>query len=311
MRVLLTGATGFVGEHLVRLLASNKATIYGTYLLEPSPLSAVLLRCDLRNDQQVRAVVREARPERVFHLAAISKPSESLKHFKEVYDTNFWGTYNLLESLRELVPKARVLVVGTGQCYGGLQSKTMPITEDWAFAPPNPYALSKAAADMLAGQYHSRFGMHIIRARPFNHTGPGQPRGFVCSDYAHRVAEIELGRQEPVVSVRDARVERDFSDVRDVVRAYDLLLKKGVPGQAYNVASGYSISVRDIVRLLAAQCTRRLRISEVRERVRAENISCLRADNRKLRRATEWKPAYNMRQTLVDLLEFWRETLGK
>jgi GDP-4-dehydro-6-deoxy-D-mannose reductase len=251
-------------------------------------------------------VIQEARPERVFHLAAISKPSESLEHFKEAYDTNFWGTYNLLESIRQLAPKARVLVVGTGQCYGNLKDKKSPIREDRAFSPPNPYALSKAAADMLAGQFHSRFGLHVIRARPFNHTGPGQPRGFVCSDYAYQVAAIESGRQEPVISVRDARTERDFSDVRDVVRAYHLMLQKGAPGEAYNVASGCAISVREIVRMLVADCKRPVRVSLQREQNRPENIFRLLADNRKLRRTTGWKPAYNMRETLHDLLDSWR-----
>lgn len=312
MRVLVTGATGFVGGHLVQLLASQKVKIYGTYLLERRrPLaSGTLLRCDLRDYQQLRTVVQETRPERVFHLAALSKPSESLEHFKEVHDTNFWGTYNLLESVRELAPKARVLVVGTGQCYGEQKKKT-PITEDRAFSPPNPYALSKAAADLLAGQYHARFGMHVIRARPFNHTGPGQPQGFVCSDYAHRLAEIELGRQEPVISVRDARTERDFCDVRDVVRAYDLLLQKGAPGEAYNVASGRAISVQEIVRMLTAECRQSVRIMLQRQQNRPENIARLRADNHKLRRATGWKPAYNMRQTLRDLLDGWRTSLQK
>src|SRR4029077_1615501 len=132
----------------------------------------------------------------------------------------FWGTYNLLEAVRKVAPKARVLTVTSGQCYGSVKQSELPVTENQAFAQSNPYALSKAAVDMLAGQYYSRFGLHIVRARPFNHTGPGQAPGFVCSDLARQVSAIELGLRRPVVCVGDLRAERDFTDVRDVARAY-------------------------------------------------------------------------------------------
>ena len=253
MRVLVTGATGFAGQHLVKLLLSRGYTVYGTYLLPPDKwkFDAALFRCDVRDAARLRRVVRKVRPSRIYHLAGQSSPSRALEDFQGAFDTNFWGTYNVLEAARHAVPRARILVVGSGQCYGQVQASALPITEEQPFAPPNPYALSKAAADMLASQYHSRFGVHVIRVRPFNHTGPGQQQGFVCSDYARRIVASEFGRGRAVVRVRNPQVRRDFSDVRDVVRAYALLLEKGKPGEAYNVASGKAISVRQIVLSLA------------------------------------------------------------
>lgn len=311
MRVLVTGATGFAGQHLLRLLHSLEHSVFGTYLSGPneSGLDAALFQCDIRDQSRVRAVVREVRPARIFHLAGQSSPSRSVTDFRNVFDTNFWGAYNILEAVRELVPNARVLIVGSGQCYGQVKASKQPITEDQMFAPPNPYAISKAAADLLAGQYHSRFGLHIVRARPFNHTGPGQQQGFVCSDYARQIAAIELGYAPPVVRVRDPKVRRDFSDVRDIVRAYELLLEKGKPGEAYNVASGQPISVGRIVGSLVSLCSRPIRVVPLRHRLSFADLSTLCGSSRKLRSATGWKPAYDMRQTLKDLFGYSKTAL--
>jgi len=308
MRVLVTGATGFVGQHLVRLLLSFGQSVSGTYLTPPQEwdLKAGLLHCDIRDADRVRAITRQIRPSRIYHLAGQSSPSQSLADFRNTFDTNFWGTYNLLEAARQVVPKARVLVVGSSQCYGRLKPSRLPITEDQVFAPTNPYALSKGAADMLAGQYHSRFGLHVVRARPFNHTGPGQQQGFVCSDYARKIAAIELKHGRAVVRVRDPQVKRDFSDVRDVVRAYELLLEKGHPGEAYNVASGKPFSVRQIVSSLVSLSSRPIQISAVHRRLCSADVATLYGSNRKLRRATGWKPAFSLRQTLADLFDYWK-----
>jgi GDP-4-dehydro-6-deoxy-D-mannose reductase len=310
MRVLVTGATGFVGQHLVRLLLSLRHSVYGTYLSQPPEwvFDVPLFRCDIRDAARILTVTREICPDQIYHLAGHSSPSQSLEDFKNVFDTNFWGTYNVLEAARQAVPKARVLVVGSAQCYGPVKASRLPIAEDEVFAPPNPYALSKAAADMLAGQYHSRFGLHIVRARPFNHTGPGQQLGFVCSDYAHQIAVIEAGSGQecPIIRVRDPQVRRDFTDVRDVVRAYVLLLQKGKQGEAYNVASGRLISIKEIVVLLASLSSRPVHISARRQRLRPGDVPILYGSNRKLRRATGWKPAYNIDKTLRDLFDYWK-----
>jgi len=307
MRVFVTGATGFAGQHLTRLLLSRGHEVYGTCLSAPAEwdFDAKLFRCDIRDAALLCSAIQDVRPGRIYHLAAQSSPSQSLAQSRGVYETNFWGTYNLLEAARQVVPRARVLVVGSGQCYGNNQ-KNGPVNESQPLAPPNPYALSKAAADMLAGQSYSRFGQHVIRVRSFNHTGPGQQEGFVCSDYAKRIVTIELGNERPLLRARDLDRRRDFSDVRDVVRAYELLIEKGQPGQAYNVASGRSISVRQIIQLLVSFCSRPIRISARRRARSSGDIPTLYGSSRKLRRVTGWKPAYNIRQTLGDLFEYWK-----
>jgi GDP-4-dehydro-6-deoxy-D-mannose reductase len=307
MRILITGATGFVGQHLVRLLLSRKQDVYGTYFCAPAEceLAAKLFSCDVRDADSVRTVVSQTRPQQIYHLAAQSSPSQSLEQTRDFYETNFWGTYNLLETARQLVPKARILFVGSGQCYGEAGNRKA-LTESAAFAPPNPYALSKAAADMLAGQYYFRFGLQVIRTRPFNHTGPGQQLGFVCSDYARRIAAIDLGDERPVLRIRDSLARRDFSDVRDVVRAYQLLIEKGKPGEAYNVASGRLVSVKEITSILVSFCSRSIHVSEEHRPSHRGDISNLYGSALKLSRATGWKPRYNIRQTLRDLFEYWK-----
>lgn len=312
MRVLVTGATGFAGQHLVRLLLSREYEVYGTYLSGPSEweFEATLVQCDLREANRIRDSVDEIRPQHIYHLAAQSSPSQSLENPRDVYETNFWGMYNLLEAARQFVPNAQILVVGSGQCYGEAV-KGKALTESMALAPTNPYGLSKAAADMLAGQYHSRFGLHVVRARPFNHTGRGQQEGFVCSDYARRFATVELGEGRPAIRVRDSGKRRDFTDVRDVVRAYELLMKKGRPGEAYNIASGRSISVGEIASMLASFCSRRVHLSDEEQPARSGDVSNLYGSSVKLRRTTGWKPRYNMRQTLRDLFEYWKLRLNR
>ena len=217
---------------------------------------------------------------------------------------------NLLDAVRESAPKTRVLLVGSGQCYGNVAAARLPVTEDQPLAPYSPYAGSKAAADLMGYQYFRTWNLHVIRARPFNHTGPGQPPQYVCSDLARQVAKIDAGLCHPVLEVGNTRVQRDFSDVRDVVSAYELLLECGQSGAAYNIASGSGVSIAQIVRLLRPFCRVPFKVEVQQQRLRAGEIPRLYGSNRKLRRDTGWKPEYSLPLTLKEVYSYWRTTLA-
>jgi GDP-4-dehydro-6-deoxy-D-mannose reductase len=302
-----------VGQHLLRLLGERRHTIFATYLVAPGselPAHVELLACDMRERNQIGEVLRHAQPQHVYHLAGLSSVTRSFGESRQVWNTNLGGAMNLLDAVRETVPKARVLLVGSGQCYGNVAARHLPVAEDEPLAPDSPYAGSKAAADLLGYQYFRSWNLQIIRARPFNHTGPGQPPQFVCSDLARQVAEIEFGLRPPLLQVGNTRVKRDFSDVRDVVRAYELLLERGQPGAAYNVASGHSVSVAQIVRHLRAFCRRPFRVELQHKRLRAGEAPSLYGSNRKLRRDTGWKPEYSLSHTLKDVYAYWKRALA-
>ncbi len=313
MRVLATGATGFVGQHLLRLLASRGHTVFATYLVPPPeelPIAVEPLACDMRERSHVAEVLRHAQPQHVYHLAGLSSVTKSFTESRHVWNTNLLGAMNLLDAVREAAPKARVLLVGSGQCYGKVAVARLPVTEDQPLAPDSPYAASKAAADLMGYQYFRSWNLQVIRARPFNHTGPGQPPQFVCSDLARQVARIDAGLSPPLLRVGNTRVQRDFSDVRDVVSAYELLLERGQPGAAYNVASGHVVSVAQIVRLLRPFCRRPFHVEVQQQRLRVGETSRLYGSNRKLRRDTGWKPEYSLSDTLKDVYTYWRTALA-
>jgi GDP-4-dehydro-6-deoxy-D-mannose reductase len=312
MRVLVTGATGFAGRHLVALLRARRHQVTGTFRTpgKAGSLSGSQTECcDLRDFTAVRRVLEQAQPERIYHLGAFTSVRQSLEDPRAVYEVNFWGTFNLLQAVREVAAASRVLIVGSGQSYGSVRPGELPIRETQAFAPEGPYAASKAAADALAYQFFRSFGLKVVRARAFNHTGPGQSAEFVCSDFARQVAAIALRQRPPKVEVGDLSRERDFSDVRDVVRAYCLLLEKGRPGEAYNVSSGRSTPASAILRQLISFCPHPVHRIVRRERFRTSDPKRLYGDVRKLRRATGWAADYELATTLRDLYECWVTTL--
>lgn len=308
MRILVTGATGFVGRHLLSLLVSRRNEVFGTFLEPVSdgvPPHAELVRCDLRDARAVSRLVQEVRPQHVYHLAALSSVRDSFEDVNAVYQANFFGTLNLLDALRSAQPAARILLVGSGHCYGKVRRAELPIGETRILAPISPYAVSKAAADLLGGQFFQNYGVSVIRVRPFNHTGPGQSTHFVCSDFARQLAAIELGLAPPVIRVGNLNSKRDFSDVRDVVLAYLLLLQKGRAGEIYNVGSGHSIALRDVLTILCSFCTRKVSIEVEQERLRRGEEDVLYCSNRKLKKATGWRPQYGLKTTLRDLYRDW------
>ena len=313
MRVLVTGATGFVGIHLSRLLLSRRHRVWGTFLRNDSselPSALQLVQCDVRNFNSIEEVVQQIQPQQVYHLAALSSVRDSFDDAKSVYEANFGGTLNLLQAIRMSQPSARVLLVGSAHAYGKVKRTQVPISEQQPLAPNSPYGVSKAAADMLGNQFFQNYSIYVVRARPFNHTGPGQSTHFVCSDFAKQFAAIDLGLAPPDVRVGNIRASRDFSDVRDVVRAYELLLRKGKPGEVYNVGSGRAVPLKRMLAILQSFTSQKVQVNVEQQRVRSDESDVIYGNIRKLKESTGWKAQFNLSMTLRDLFLYWKDILG-
>jgi GDP-4-dehydro-6-deoxy-D-mannose reductase len=252
----------------------------------------------------------EFRPGFVFHLAAQSSVRLSWEKPRLTYQVAFSGQSNVLDAVREEGLEAVVHVACSAEEYGRVAEEELPLREDHPLAPSSPYALSKVIQDYHALFCHRAYGMKVIRTRAFNMTGPGQDSRFVVSDFARQIAEVEAGRREPVLRVGNLEARRDFCDVRDVVRAYWLLAKKGVPGEVYNVCAGCDHSIREILDLLLSLSKVPIRVEVDPARLRKADIPVLRGDNTKLREAVGWAPPCSLEETLRAVLDWWREEVG-
>ena len=293
MKLLLTGANGFVGQIMQAALPCV-------------PLPAGL---DLRDRAALDAAIAEIRPDMVIHLAAQSFVPASFVNPRETFDINFYGTLNLLGALQSVGFKGRMLFVGSGDTYGRVPEAALPVREDYPLHPRNPYAVSKLAAEALCYQWSQTSGFEIVMARPFNHIGPGQSPHFAITDFARQVTEIRLGRRPPVLQVGDIDVTRDFTDVRDVERAYALLLEKGRNGGIYNVCSGREHSIRDLLRQLIALAGVDARIERDPTRLRPAEQRRMVGSFEALHRDTGWQPLIPIKQSLQDLLNDWEKQL--
>jgi GDP-4-dehydro-6-deoxy-D-mannose reductase len=294
---LVTGGGGFAGSHLVALLAEQGE--------EPAapPRSEV----DLLDPEAARAALRRLQPGTIFHLAGLASVSRAWEEPREVLQRNLGMTLNLLEAARAERIEAPLLLVCSGEAYG--PPERLPITEDAPLRPQNPYAVSKAACDLLGGQYADSYGLRVVRARPFNHAGPGQSEDFVVGTLTRQVAEAELeGRERCVLRMGNLDSARDFTDVRDVVRAYAYAIELE-PG-AYNVCSGRSVQVRELVGLLQAAAEIEVDVEVDPERVRANEVPDIQGSAEKLRAATGWQPEIPLERTVADALAAWRERLA-
>jgi len=312
--ILITGATGFVGTHLLQALDRPDNRIFGTsFPHEPGPRELAcesdLCRLDLRQGPGVSALVKEARPDWVFHLAAVSNVRHSWERRSETLETNLLGTQNLLEAIRTHAPGARVLFASSSNVYADVPFSGQGLKETNEVRPISPYAFSKISGEMLCRFYTEVEGLDIVISRAFPHTGPGQGQDFVCSDWARQIVQIENGTQEPEIWVGNIDVFRDFCDVRDVVLAYIRLLETGKKGEAYNVSSGTAVALGQILERLLSLSGALVEVRVDPEKLRKTDIVRLRGDNRKLREATGWKPAIPLERTLADLLDYWRKAL--
>ncbi len=317
MRVLITGITGFVGSHLAEYALAQGADVVGslrwrskTEHIEHLRQRVTLLESDLRDLFSVRTLLEQARPDFIVHLAAQSFVAASWQTPSETFYTNVISQMNLFEGMRQFGSHARFLVIGSSEEYGLVYPEELPIRETNALRPLSPYAVSKVAQDLMGFQYFKSYGMDIVRARAFNHTGPRRGETFATSNFARQVAEIEAGVREPVVSVGDLKPTRDFSDVRDIVRGYWALLDHGVAGEVYNLCSGKDHAIEWVLNfLLARSKVPRIEVRQDPSRLRPSDVPVLRGSSEKAERATGWRPTIPLEQTLNDLLEYWRQRI--
>lgn len=317
MKALITGISGFVGSYLAEYLLAQAdwevaGTVYGPYdniadlcgRLELYP--AELSRLDV-----MTFVLEQAQPDVVFHLAAQPLVSASRRDPWGTIETNVRMQLNVLEGVARVNPDCRVLAVGSSEEYGLVSPEELPIDEDTPLRPLSPYAISKVAQDLLGLQYHLTHELHVVRVRPFNHIGPRQRIGFVAPDFASQIAEAELGLRPAVMEVGNLEARRDFSDVRDVVRAYELLIRQGEAGKVYNVGSGQSHSIRQVLDSLLALTDVEIQVRPDPERMRPSEVPEVICDARRIRQCTGWETTISFEQSLEDVLDFWRQEAKK
>ena len=317
MRLLITGITGFVGSYMAEYALAQGAEVFGssrwrskTENIEHLRPKITLIESDLRDLSSVRMLLETAKPTHVVHLAAQSFVGASWQTPAETLSTNIISQVNLLEGIRGLKMSPRFLAVGSSEEYGLVYEDELPIKETNPLRPLSPYAVSKIAQDMMGYQYFKSYGMPIIRTRAFNHEGPRRGDVFVTSNFAKQIAEIEAGLREPVVLVGDLKPRRDYSDVRDIVRGYWLLLERGEPGEVYNLCSGRSWAIQQVLDFLLEQSTvKGIQVKIDPARLRPSDVMVLEGDPSKMHTATGWKVEIPFEQTLSELLDYWRRRI--
>lgn len=315
-KVLITGASGFAGSHLAEYLSSqNTYEITGTHFSSSTntiskPEKIHYAKLDLANAESVENLVVSLKPDLIFHLAALSSPAASFSAPGETFTNNILAEINLLEAVRKArLSECRILIVSSADIYGKVRKEDIPIDEVTPLRPTNPYAVSKIAQDFLGLQYFLSYGMHVVRVRPFNHIGPRQSSQFVVAAFAQKIAKIEKGQMESVLNVGNLSAKRDFTDVRDMVRAYEAILEKGKYGEVYNIGTGVSHRINDVLAMLLSLSSVTVSIKTDPRLLRPSDDPELVCDNKKFVSLTGWKPEIPLKQTLKDTLDYWRNII--
>ncbi|MCP4662619.1 MAG: GDP-mannose 4,6-dehydratase [bacterium] len=319
MKALITGITGFAGSHLADYLLAHHpdVEVAGTHRWRSRMENVThlldrveLVETDLRDYHSVYGALRQVRPDYIFHLAAQSFVPTSWKAPSATLDTNIISQTNLFEAVHALELDPAIQLACSSEEYGLVHPEETPIKETNPLRPLSPYAVSKIAQDFLGYQYHQSYGIRAIRTRGFNHTGPRRGDVFVTSTFARQLARIKAGLQEPVIRVGNLEAVRDFTDVRDTVRAYWLAVTKATPGEVYNIATGVGITIRELLDRLIALAGIEVRVEQDPERMRPSDVLILVGDSSKFRAETGWEPQIPLDQTLSDTLEYWQQRVA-
>ncbi len=314
-KILITGVTGFAGSYLAELLCKKKTyVIFGTYLSDESLRNIRLFqdfltpyKIDLTVREQVFALIKEIKPDYVYHLAALASAGDSFKKPTETIINNVEVQANILDGLREAeLFNTKILIVSSSDVYGAVSPKDLPIDENTSFHPTNPYAVSKITQDYLGLQYFISYKMPIVRVRPFNHIGPRQSPNFVVASFAKKIAEIEKIGKDATLLVGNIETKRDFTDVRDMVKAYELALEKGDEGEVYNIGSGKLHKISDILQKLLSFSSARITVVVDKSLFRPSETLDLLCDSTKFRKQTGWEPEIPLEQSLKETLDYWR-----
>lgn len=314
MKALIVGAAGFVGSYLIQHLTTTYDWEIHATKLPNENLSVSDIHVhdlDILNMDEIRKLFTELRPDYIFHLAAQSSVALSWNNPQITVDINIKGTLNILDTIRSLDGYSpRILLIGSGEEYGYILPDETPVNEQVTPRPGNIYAATKACQNMLGNIYYRAYGMQLIMVRAFNHIGPNQTSVFVASDFCKQVAEIEAGKKKPILHVGNLSAKRDFTDVRDVVRAYGLLIQHGKAGETYNIGSGHAISIQELLNIILSLSTAKILVSTDPARLRPSDIPVIEADITKLQDSIDWHPEISLKQTLLETLNYWRGTLS-
>ncbi|MCY4109259.1 MAG: GDP-mannose 4,6-dehydratase [Chloroflexi bacterium] len=316
-RALITGLGGFVGPHLARELAARgDQELFGSVRGAGLPADLPLLReqisiCDMLDRSAVEDLVAGIKPHCIYHLAGKSDLGASWDEPEETMQTNVLGALNLIRAVLKHSPDCRLLFVSTAGVYGPMAAGEDPFREHRPVAPPDPYSVSKASAELLCLQYFASHGLQVVVARPFNHIGPGQSARFLVGRVVKLIAEIESEVRPPVLTLGNLSARRDFTDVRDVVRAYRALMDKGTAGEVYNISSGLDVEIRRIVDIAMELSEVPIQLQSEEDRRRPLDSSRLVGDSSKLRRLVGWEPKISIEQSIGDALDHARASTGR
>lgn len=306
MKALITGVNGFVGNYLSKYLIEQGYTVYGTVIEDNVAMENVVIeKMNLLNKDEVIRTVKSINPDEIYHLAGQSAVGLSWKEPTLTMNVNINGTINLLDAVRDNDISTKVLIIGSSDEYGVIKPEECPISEKHLLNPTSPYAISKMAQEEIAKLYVNSYKMNLIMVRAFNHIGPKQSKNFVVSDFASKIAEIEKGA-EPVIRVGNLEAYRDFTDVRDIVRGYTTLLKNGKIGEVYNIGSGNAYKIRDILDILLSLSKAEIKVEIDPDKLRPSDVPIIKCDNSKIEAHVNWVPQYDIKQTLKDTLDYWR-----